>query len=272
MRKLIISVLTVVALAYLGICAYMFATQRTMQYRPNAAAMNPANVSLPQAKQETLATRDGERIVLWWIAPRDEKQPVFLYFHGNGANLENRAARFAKLTASGAGLMALSYRGYGGSSGSPTETAIRADARAAYDELVKRVSSKRIVLFGESLGTTVAVMLASEVEVAAVALDSSFDSAVDVASRAYPWLPVRLLLIDQFRADLAASRVRGPVKHFHCTIDPVTPLASAELLRTRFNNAAPIHLIEDRCHVPNFSRFEAALFDWMNTTVLPKLL
>jgi uncharacterized protein len=260
------------AIAYLVICAVMFFLQRSMQYHPDASPMNPASASLPNATQETLTTSDGERLVTWWIAPRNETQPVFLYFHGNGANLHARAERFARITKNGAGLFAVSWRGYGGSTGSPNESGLRTDARAAYDALsrAKSISEKRIVVFGESLGTTLATILAAEVPVAALALDSSFDSALDVARRAYPWLPTRWLLLDQYRADLAAPKVRVPVQQFHCANDPVTPLASAQALRERFANASTIHVIDGVCHVASITKFEAALNGFVRS-VLPAM-
>jgi uncharacterized protein len=255
----------VLVLAYAGICAYMFIVQRSLQYRPDSTPVNITKVPIPNAIQETLNTSDGEKVIVWWVAPSDTTQPVFLYFHGNGANLENRAARFAKLTASGAGLLALSYRGYGGSTGTPTEAGLRIDTRRAYDELVnaKKIDPKRIIVFGESLGTTLANLLAADVPVAALLLDSSFDSALDVAARAYPWLPVRLLLLDQFRADLAAAKISAPVQQIHCRDDFVTPLASAERLNARYKNARPIHIVDARCHVPSFNRYDRVAFEFV---------
>jgi uncharacterized protein len=263
-------ILVVILLAYVGIAAYLFVAQRSMQYRPDASAMNPSLVALPQATQETLTTSDGERIVSWWIAPRDAAQPVYLYLHGNGANLHARAARFAKLTADGAGLFAISWRGYGGSTGSPNEAGLRIDARAAYDALIsdKAIAANRIVLFGESLGSVVATLLAAEVAIAALVLDSSFDSALDVAARAYPWLPIRWLLLDQYRADLAAPKVGAVVQQFHCANDPVTPLASAQTLRERFKNAKAITLIDGTCHVPPITKFEAPLQSFVRGVML----
>lgn len=254
-------VLGLALIAYLGLCAIMFFTQRSMQYRPDPSPMNPASVGLPMAKQSLIETSDGERIVTWWVAPQNAGGPIFLYLHGNGGNLHDRVARFERLTANGAGLLAVSYRGYGGSSGSPTETGLHIDARTAYDTLVSKysISPRRIVVFGESLGTTIATMLAAEVPIAALMLDSSFDSALDIASRAYPWLPVRGLLLDQFRADRAAAKVKAPVQQVHCRDDPVTPLASAQLLRARFANPLPMQIVESRCHVPPIDRFVDAL-------------
>jgi uncharacterized protein len=247
----------VVVLGYALMCAAMFALQRRLQYFPDPSPMDPAAAGLARATRETLVTADGERLVAWWVAPRDAGRPVYLYLHGNGANLEARAARFARLVEDGAGLYALSWRGYGGSTGSPSEDGLRADARAAHAELARRVEPRRILLYGESLGSTVAVMLAAEAPVRALLLDSSFDSALAVAREAYPWLPVGLLLRDRFRADLAAPRVGVPVQQVHCAEDPVTPLASALALQARLPHALPLHRIDGRCHVPSLATYDA---------------
>ncbi len=264
--KHVIRLAVIALVAYLGIASYLFFAQRGMQYRPDPSPMNPVSAGLAKATQSTLKTSDGETVVTWWIAPRDERQPVFLYLHGNGANLHARAARFARLTETGAGLMAVSWRGYGGSSGSPSEAGLRIDARATYDALVseRRIPPERIVLFGESLGTTVATILAAEVQSAALVLDSSFASALDVAQRAYPWLPVSWLLRDQYRADLAAPNVTVPVQQIHCEVDRITPIESANLLKTRFSRSEPIHIVDGACHVPNFSRYESFLRRFLN--------
>jgi pimeloyl-ACP methyl ester carboxylesterase len=246
-------------LAYVLVCLAMFLLQRSLQYFPDRLPMDPATAGLPQARAETLATPDGERLAAWWVAPRDARAPVYLYLHGNGAHLHARAARFAHLVADGAGLYAPSWRGYGGSTGSPTEPGLRLDALAAYDTLRARgIAPARILLYGESLGSTEAVMLAAERPVRALLLDSAFASALEVASGAYPWLPVRWLLRDTYRADLAAPRVAVPVLQVHCTDDPVTPLASALALHARLAQARPLHRIDGRCHVPSLATYEAA--------------
>ena len=244
---------------YLALCALMYAMQHALQYRPDPRPMDPAAVWLPRVQAQTLATPDGERIVVWWAAPQDTHAPVYLYLHGNGANLSARDRRLARLSADGAGLLAVSWRGYGGSSGRPGETGLLTDARTAYRALAARVDPARIVVFGESLGSTVAVMLAAEVPVAALVLDSSFASALDVAQGAYPWLPVRWLLRDTYRADLAAPRVTAPVLQVHCRDDPVTPLASAQRLHALLPGRQPLELIDGRCHTPRIATFEPAL-------------
>jgi pimeloyl-ACP methyl ester carboxylesterase len=247
---------------YVALCVAMFFAQRRLQYFPDPLPMNPATAGLPGAESLTLSTADGEQLVVWWVAPRDG-QPVYLYLHGNGANLEQRAARFTRLVADGAGLYAVSWRGYGGSTGLPTEAGLMTDARAAYADLMRRVSADRVVLFGESLGSTVAVMLAAENPVRALLLDSSFDSALDVAQGRFPWLPVAVLLRDTYRADLAAPRVAVPVLQVHCADDPITPLPSAELLHQRFPHARPLYRIDKRCHVPQLVDYDAARADFV---------
>ncbi|MDH4061252.1 MAG: alpha/beta hydrolase [Aquincola sp.] len=245
-------------LIYVGVCVLVFVFQRSLQYYPDRSPMDPTAVGLRQVVVETLDAPDGERLVAWWIAPRTAQSPVYLYLHGNGANLHARAARLERLAHDGAGVLALSWRGYGGSSGQPSETGWRSDARTAYDALRSRgIASDRIVLYGESLGSAVAVMLAAEVPVRALLLDSSFDSALDVARRAYPWLPVRWLLRDAYRADLVAARVAVPVLQVHCEDDPITPLASALALQGRLRGALPVHRVPGRCHVPSLAEYDA---------------
>jgi hypothetical protein len=155
---------------------------------------------------------------------------VILYFHGNGGALRNRVDRFRALTGDGTGLLALSYRGYAGSSGTPTEAGLIEDARAAYAFAISRYEPKRIVLWGESLGSGVAVALAAERKIGRLVLEAPFSSAVDVAAKVYPYVPVRWLMKDQFRSDLRIAKVKAPVLIMHGDHDEVVPIALGERL------------------------------------------
>jgi pimeloyl-ACP methyl ester carboxylesterase len=254
-----IRLLTAVAGGYLAICAAMFGFQRALLYHPDTSLANPAAVDLHDAALEHLKTADGEDLVAWWIPPRAPGKPVYLYFHGNGGNLTYRPNRFRLLSADGSGLMALSWRGYGGSTGSPTEDGLMADARAAYAAVRSRVGPERIVLVGESLGTGVAVMLAADVPVAAVILDSGYSAISDVAASKFPWLPARLLLRDRFRADLAAGKVGVPVFQVHCADDPVIPLAFGRRLHDLLPNRSDLIEVSGGCHPVSASGFEAVV-------------
>jgi fermentation-respiration switch protein FrsA (DUF1100 family) len=223
------SIVLYVAAFYLGLVALMYVAQRAMMYFPETARTAPAEAGFPEAEEIVLDSADGERVIAWHVAPRGDR-PVVLYFHGNGGALRYRVDRFRALTADGTGLVALSYRGYAGSTGRPSEEGLIADARAAYAFAAARHPAARLVLWGESLGSGVAVALAAEKPVARLVLEAPFSSAVDIAARAYPIVPVRWLMKDQFRSDLRIGMITAPVLIVHGDQDRVVPIASGERL------------------------------------------
>jgi fermentation-respiration switch protein FrsA (DUF1100 family) len=223
------SALVVVIVAYLGIVGLLYLVQRGLMYFPDRVRTAPAAAGLPQAAEEILTTADGEQVIAWHVPPRGER-PVVLYFHGNGGALRLRVPRFRALVADGTGLLALSYRGYGGSSGSPSEAGLIADAHAAYAFAVERYPPERLVLWGESLGTGVAIALAAEKQVGKIVLEAPFTSAADVGASLYPFVPVRLLMKDQFRSDERIGRVTAPVLAIHGERDRVVPIRFGERL------------------------------------------
>jgi fermentation-respiration switch protein FrsA (DUF1100 family) len=241
------SVLIFLLSAYLGVVALMYVAQRKMMYFPDKQRTTPRAAGLPEAEEIVLDTPDGERIIVWHIPPRPY-QPIVLYFHGNGGALRYRVDRFRALTSDGMGLVALSYRGYGGSSGSPTETGLIADAVAAYGFATSRAPSERIVVWGESLGSGVAVALAAEHPVGHVVLEAPFTSAVDVGADAYPFAPVRWLMKDQFRSDLLIDKITAPVLVLHGERDRVVPISFGERLYERIKSPKRFVRFKDGGH------------------------
>src|SRR5215468_1152086 len=146
---------------YLALVAVMYFAQRALMYFPEAVRTAPTQAGLPEAEEVVLDTADGERVIVWHIPPRGD-HPVVLYFHGNGGALRYRVDRYRALTQDGSGLVLLSYRGYGGSSGRPSESGLIEDARAAYAFATQRYPAARLVVWGESLGSGVAVAIAAE--------------------------------------------------------------------------------------------------------------
>jgi hypothetical protein len=215
--------------AFGGLTALMYLTQRKLMYFPETARTAPAAAGFAAADEIMLDTADGERLIAWHLPPRANK-PIVLYFHGNGGALRYRLERFRALTADGTGLLALSYRGYGGSSGAPTEAGLLADADAAYAFAVARHPPERIVLWGESLGSAVAIALASTRKIGRLVLEAPFTSAVDLGASVYWFMPVRLLMKDQFRSDERIGRVTAPVLILHGTDDRVVPISYGERL------------------------------------------
>lgn len=223
------SILAVGLVGYVALGVLMYVAQRALMYLPDTARTPPAAAGLPGAEEVVLTTVDGERVIAWHVPPRDDR-PVVLYFHGNAGALALRAGRFATLTRDGTGLLALSYRGYGGSTGRPTEDGLIRDAEAVHAFALSRYPAGRLVPWGESLGTGVAVALAATRPVGGLVLESPFSSAVDVAAALYWFLPVRWLMKDTFRSDLRIGRVGAPVLVLHGERDAVVPIRFGERL------------------------------------------
>jgi fermentation-respiration switch protein FrsA (DUF1100 family) len=184
---------------------------------------------LPAAAEVVLDTPDRERVIVWHVPPRADR-PVVLYLHGNGGALMQRAGRFAALTADGTGLVALDYRGYGGSTGRPTESGLVTDAETAHTFALAHYPAARIAVWGESLGTGVAVALAVERPVGRLVLEAPFTSAADIAALHYPFVPVRWLMKDQFRSDQRIGSVKAPLLVLHGARDTVVPIRFGERL------------------------------------------
>ncbi len=218
-------------LLYVLVVAAAFLGQRHLMYVPDTERVAPADAGLSGVAEIVLETPDGVRLVAWRALPASPERPTVLYLHGNGGNLAGRADRLARYQRQGFGVLMLSWRGYGGSGGRPTEANNLADARLAYGRLVADgVAPERIVAYGESLGSGVAVQLATELPVAALVLDAPYTSIVDVAIRSYPYLPVRPLLWDRYESDRHIKTVTAPILILHGERDAVIPVAMGRAL------------------------------------------
>jgi len=237
----VLSWIAVIALGfYIGLTTIVYFTQRSLMYFPDVSHTTPAAAALPEAQEVSLKASDGTPITVWHVAPQDGK-PVILYFHGNGGALKYRVERFRKLIGAGIGLVALEYRGYGGLAGSPSEPGLIADADAAYAFAVAHYPPQQIVLWGESLGTGVAVALAAEKPVGRVILEAPFTSALAVGQQRYWYLPVRFLMKDQFRSDERIGKVTAPLLILHGMQDRTIPYAMGEHLFELANK--PKHIV-----------------------------
>lgn len=222
--------LIVVSAGYACGLIVLFFAQRSLLFPiPTAERMAPQAAGFPQAEEHVLTTADGEKVIVWHVPARPGR-PVVLYFHGNGDFLAGFFGRFREIVADGTGIVALSYRGYAGSSGRPSERGLLLDAAAAYAFTTARYNADSIVVWGFSLGTGVAVALAAEQPVRKLVLEAPYTSLADVAASAFWFAPVRLLMRDQFRSDERIARVRAPMLMMHGALDPTIPVAFGERL------------------------------------------
>ncbi len=181
-----------------------------------------------------------DRIRGWHLQVGDSpSRHLAILFHGNGGNRAGRGGWYRLLARLGIDVLAVDYRGYGDSDGSPSEAALHEDADATWSYAVETLGYRpsEIMIVGESLGGGVAVQLASRCCQAGTSphsliLVSTFSSMLEVACLHYPWLPVRWLLIDTYRSDLAIPKVDCPVLQFHGDQDEIVPIASGQKLFT----------------------------------------
>jgi fermentation-respiration switch protein FrsA (DUF1100 family) len=215
---------------YLAIVSVLYLAQRRFVFvPPQSVHPKPEDAGWPEAEETVIDTADGERVIVWQTPPRGSK-PVVIYFHGNGEIVASRALRYRQVAADGTGVVVLSYRGYMGSTGSPTEEGLQRDAEAAWQFATSRWPSNPVVLWGHSLGSGVAVGLAAQHPVAKVILEAPFSSTVDVAAMRFPFVPVQWLMFDQFRSDLRIGAVRVPLLIMHGDQDWVIPIHLGERL------------------------------------------
>ncbi|MDH6256334.1 alpha/beta hydrolase [Bradyrhizobium sp. BR13661] len=220
----------VVSAGYLAGLVLLYVKQRDMLFPiPTTERKAPAAAGFPEAEEHVLTASDGEKVVVWHV-PAKSGRPVVLFFPGNGDFLAGRVSRFTGIVADGTGLVALSYRGYAGSSGAPSEQGLLRDAAAAYAFATERYDAARIVVWGFSLGTGVAVAIASEHPVGKLILEAPYTSTVDVAASLFRFVPIRLLMRDQFHSDARIARVAAPLLIMHGTSDPAIPIRFGEQL------------------------------------------
>ncbi len=179
-------------------------------------------------------TEDGVTLSAWVIRPEGEPRCWLLICHGNAGNLSEggRSLHYAGLRELGLGILAFDYRGYGESEGTPGEAGVYRDAEAAYRYLRDSlgVPPDRIVLFGHSLGSAVAVELAGRVPAAGLILDGALSSGVERGQELYPWLPVRWIARNRFESNRKIGRLTLPKLFLHARDDQVVPIAHGERL------------------------------------------
>ncbi len=202
--------------------------EQSMVYPLDPTEVSPANAGVPQM-QAVRFTSDKETLVLWVAKPKAGK-PVILYFHGNAGNLANRAPRFASFQKRGYGVVAMAYRGSSGSSGKPSQKAILKDAINVYKALPDLAGNAPVILYGESLGTGVAILTADSPELkstppAAIVLESPYTSLTDVTRLVYPVLtPLLFIIKNKWPSIRHIGNLDIPLLVLHGTDDPLIPI------------------------------------------------
>lgn len=223
--------------------------QRALMYLPDRQRVDPASVALTGVSERVLNAPDGTRLISWQARARGGA-PTILYFHGNAGNLASRAERIKAFQERGWGVLMLSYRGYGGSGGRPSEPANIADGELAFQALLKDgITETDIVIYGESLGTGVAVQIAAKHDVAGLILDAPFTSMVDAAAYHYPWMWVRPFITDRYDSAAHILKVKSPILILHGKQDRVIPVAMGRRLAAIAKDRARLEIFPEGGHV-----------------------
>jgi uncharacterized protein len=218
--KVAAALLAVAAVVYAGACAYLFFNQRGLLYypTPDTGASGADRVSIQSG---------GETLHLWHIGWAGSGGNAIIYFGGNAEDVAQNVPLFRDVFPQ-SDVYLVNYRGYGGSSGTPSEAALFADALAVYDYVRARHSAVSVI--GRSLGSGVAVYLATQRDIGKLVLVTPYDSIENVARRAYPAFPVSLLLRDKYSSDKRVAGVKAPILFVLASDDDVVPRTNSDAL------------------------------------------
>ena len=231
--RAVLNILLLAAIAYAVILLLVFVFQSRLVYFPEIGrdiAVTPKALRLDY-EELRIGTEDGETLHAWWV-PVTAARGTVLILHGNAGNISHRLDYLAMFNRLGYASLIIDYRGYGASSGSPSEQGTYRDAEAAWRYLIteRKLQPRDIVLFGESLGGGVATWLAAKYPPRALVLASTFTSVPDLAAQVYPWLPVRLLARMRYDNRDRIAKIAVPVLIAHSRNDDIIPYAHGEAL------------------------------------------
>ena len=218
-------------LALVGIFALFCIVARLLHryfvYVPDPTRVAPKDAGLSDVEEIVFKATDGTRLIAWY-RPAQPGKPTLLYFTGNSGNTADRAGKIKSIASDGYGVFMLNYRRFGGSGGRPTEKRNVADAVSAYDTLRGLgVAPDDIVIYGESLGTAVATQLCPQRQPKALVLEAPFTSVVDVGLLVWPLLPLKFIMVDQYRTVDRIDQVNVPLFIIHGGRDATIPLNHA---------------------------------------------
>ncbi len=216
----------VVIYFFVLISTYFF--QRNLLYHPteNNYSGDQLTVSIEKVK---IKTKDNIELMSWYHSKNSNDYKTILFLHGNAGSLENRIHKINHFKDINVNFLLISWRGFSGNEGKPTEKGLYQDARSAVAWLKSRdISENDIIIYGESLGTGVATEIAQNKNFGGIILESPFTSMVDAGKDKYPYLPVRLLLKDKYESDKKIKNIKSPILIMHGKVDNIVPFHMGE--------------------------------------------
>ncbi len=216
--------------AYLIALVLVYQFQRSFMYFPPAKYYSPVEAPLPEFEEIKFETAEGTYVTAWWSAPKDNA-PVFMFFHGNGSAVYSNAHIFKDLLDQGYGIWSVGYPGYPGSTGKPSETAITSAAVEQYNLLKEKgYDGERIILYGTSLGSAIAVDVARKRSVSKIILEAPFYSMYHMVKLKMPIFAFKPLVKDKYENFDALQSLEVPMLWIHGDRDRVIPIGEGRRL------------------------------------------
>jgi hypothetical protein len=238
------------AIVYLGFLLLLYITQRRIVFRPDPTLADLAASGLAEQMTEiAIKTTDGLTLTSWWAPPVRPDRRVIVYLHGNAGHHGSRADRIRDYLAAGYGVLLVGYRGYGGNPGQPTEAGLYDDARANLAFLAaEKVRPEHLVLLGESLGTAVAIQMATEFPILALVLEAPLASILHSARARYPLFAFDFLVRDKFNSVGKIGKVKVPLLLVHGEKDRTTAVRFGRMIYDAANEPKRAHFIAEAGH------------------------
>ena len=216
-------ILLFLLLIYLAILAITFFFQRNLLYHPMENNYSGDKISV-YVEKVTIKTQDEINLLSWYHNKKSNDYKTILFLHGNAGSLENRIHKINHFKNMNVNFLLLAWRGFNGNKGKPNEIGLYEDARSAVRWLKsKGVEEKNIIIYGESLGTGVAIEVGQYKKFAGIILESPFTSMIDAGKEKYPFLPVRFLLKDKYESINKIKNIKSPILVMHGKVDRIVP-------------------------------------------------
>ena len=236
---------------YLAILAAIYFSQRSLMYHPSEN--NYLDENQLNHKVEKIKIPSDDELTSWYFK-KNKNFKTILFFHGNAGSLENRIYKLNDISQLDLNYLIVAYRGFSGNRGTPTEDGLYKDARAAkYWLNLNNISDQNIIVYGESLGTAVAIDLAKDHKFAGIILESPFTSMLELSRKYYPWAPSKLLLKDKYETDKKIKKIFSPILILHGKKDKIVPFEMGEELFKKANNPKYNYFIENDGHMIEFN-------------------
>ena len=241
-----------IILIYLIIVAYMYLNQRKLLYLPSENNYLDDQIDF-NFREVFIDVEKNLKLKAWLIENDFKNKKTLEFFHGNAGNLSNRTYKLNQLSKLDLNIIILAWRSFSGNEGEPSEENLYNDAKKTIDWLNSRgVKNKNIILYGESLGTGIAVELGQTNQFGGIILESPFTSMTNAAKNIYPWLPVKYLLKDKYDSEKKIKNLQIPILIMHGKKDNIVPFKMGKKLYDLANNPKFFYFTENDDHMMTF--------------------